>query len=148
MARKATELERFVDRLPVLSWFSGEPLFSMPDLWERLGRSELKVEEYETETEHVVRAELAGVDPDKDIDVTVDGGMLRIKAERRQESKEESKGTVRSEFTYGSFSRTLPLPPGATEADVKATYEDGILEVRVPIDHGKAKGAKVPVTKR
>ncbi|HEX6310710.1 MAG TPA: Hsp20/alpha crystallin family protein, partial [Acidimicrobiia bacterium] len=94
----------------------------------------MRIEQYEEGTELVVKAEMPGLDPDKDVDIQVVGETLRIRAERRQETKTEEKGRYRSEFRYGSFSRTLPLPTGATEADVKATYKDGILEVRVPID--------------
>lgn len=88
---------------------------------------------------------MPGLDPDKDVEIDVTGQMLRIRAERRQESKTEDKGRYRSEFRYGSFSRAVPLPAGATDQDVKATYKDGILEVRVPIDHGKAEAHNIPI---
>ena len=55
----------------------------------------------------------------------------RIEAERREEEKTEEKGYVRHEMHYGSFARTLPLPEGVSEADIKATYKDGILDIRV-----------------
>ena len=105
----------------------------------------MRIEQYEDGDELVVKAEMAGIDPDKDVDIQVVDDTLRVRAERRQETKVEEKGRYRSEFSYGSFSRTLPLPTGATEADVKATYKDGILEVRVPIDRKAAEAKKVPV---
>ena len=80
----------------------------------------------------MVRAELPGIDPDKDVELTVSDGMLRIDAERREEEKTEEKGYVRQELRYGSFARTLPLPMGVTESDITASYKDGILEVRIP----------------
>ena len=67
------------------------------------------------------------------------------RAERRQESKTEEKGGYRSEFHYGNFVRTLPLPVGASDKDVKATYKDGILEVRIPVDRKEAEAKKVPI---
>ena len=73
--------------------------------------------------------------------------MLHIRAERRQEAKTEEKGRHRSEFHYGAFSRVVSLPAGATQADVTATYQDGILEVRIPVDDGAAQATKVPVTR-
>jgi HSP20 family protein len=79
-----------------------------------------------------VRAELPGVDPVEDIEVTVRDGQLTIKAERTQTS--ESNG--RSEFSYGSFERTVPLPAGADEDDINATYDRGILTVSVPLSEG------------
>jgi HSP20 family protein len=81
----------------------------------------------------VVRAELPGVDPDKDVDVSVSDGMLHIRAERREQSEEQSKDGYRSEFRYGSLSRSISLPPGCRQDDVSASYRDGVLEVRIPV---------------
>lgn len=109
------------------------------------GMDLLKVEEF-TEGDHVVvRAEMPGTDPDKDVQITVSDHTLHLRAERRQESKTEEKGGYRSEFHYGSFTRTVPLPVGATDKDVKATYKDGILEVRIPVDRKEAEAKKVPI---
>lgn len=95
---------------------------------------EMRVEEFTEGDEAVVRVELPGIDPAKDVSITVADRTLRIHAHRREESKSEEKGAYRSEFRYGSFSRSIDLPPGCNEDDVKATYTDGILEVRVPVD--------------
>mgnify|MGYP001601181511 CR=1 FL=1 len=95
----------------------------------------------------MARAELPGIDPDKDVDISVDNGLLSLRAERREERKTKSDGGYRSEFSYGSFIRSVSLPPGATEDDVKATYHDGILEIRFPIDGEVAKSRKVPVVR-
>jgi HSP20 family protein len=81
----------------------------------------------------VVRAELPGIDPEKDLDVHVRDHMLEIRAQRTQEETEDQDGATRSEFHYGSFYRALRLPPGTKESDVEATYKDGIVEVRVPV---------------
>jgi HSP20 family protein len=107
----------------------------------------LRIEERTEGDQFVVRAEMPGIDPEKDVEISMSDGSLRIHAERREETKSEEGGRRRSEFHYGSFSRVVPLPAGATEADVKATYHDGILEVRIPVDHGKAQAAKIPVTR-
>ncbi|GAB3285715.1 alpha-crystallin HspX [Sinomonas notoginsengisoli] len=100
------------------------------DEWET---SWLRVEQFREGDSLVVRAELAGIDPEKDVDVTVQDGTLTIKAERRESSENRGKGGYRSEFRYGSFARTLDLPRGARGEDVKASYHDGVLEVRVPV---------------
>jgi HSP20 family protein len=92
----------------------------------------IRVEEYQEDGTLVVRADLPGIDPDKDVELTVADGMLRIEAERRMEEKKEGKGYLRQEVRYGSFSRSLPLPAGVTGADITATYKDGILEIRIP----------------
>jgi HSP20 family protein len=101
--------------------------------WDAPAEDVISVDEYRDGQTLVVRAELAGIDPEKDVQLTVDQGMLRIDAERRVEKDTEDKGYTRHELRYGRFSRTLPLPEGATESDITATYKDGILEVRVPL---------------
>jgi HSP20 family protein len=88
-----------------------------------------------------VRAELPGVDPAESIEVTVRDGQLTIKAERTQTS--ESNG--HSEFSYGSFVRTVPLPAGADEDDINATYDRGILTVSVPLSDTAATEKHVEV---
>ena len=92
----------------------------------------IRVDEYQENGTLVVKAELPGIDPEKDVELTVVDGALHIEAERREEEKTEEKGYVRQELRYGSFTRTLPLPQGVSEKDIKAIYKDGILEVRVP----------------
>lgn len=94
--------------------------------------SSIKVEQFQDGNTLVVRAEVPGIDPDKDVDVSVSEGMLNIKAQREEKSEHKSKTGYRSEFRYGSFSRSIALPPGAKEEDVTASYKDGVLEVRAP----------------
>ena len=124
----------------------------LPSLWRPLGlmqrfsdQSMIKIEEFDDGGTHVVRAEVPGIDPDNDVSVTVDHGVLTVRAERRQQKKTEEKDGYRSEFSYGSFTRSVRLPAGATESDVSASYQDGILEVRFPIDQGEAKAKKIKV---
>jgi HSP20 family molecular chaperone IbpA len=87
------------------------------------------VEDEMKDGSYEVRAEIPGVDPAKDVDITVRDGVLTIKAERTE--KKESAG--RSEFSYGSFMRAVTLPPGAEEDAIKASYDKGILTVSVPV---------------
>ena len=130
-------------------WFPGRRLLAdwpWPESWrDVMEEASLRVEEFEEDDALVVRAEMPGIDPDKDVEITLSDGLLRIKAERRQETKTEDKKGYRSEFRYGSFLRTVPLPAGASEKDVSATYKDGILEVRVPIDTKQAEARKIPI---
>jgi HSP20 family protein len=108
-------------------------------------RNVMNVEEF-TEGDHlVVRAEMPGIDPDEDVHITVSDHTLHLQAERRQETKTEEHGTYRSEFSYGTFARTVALPIGASDEDVKATYKDGVLEVRIPVDRDEADAKRVPV---
>ena len=106
----------------------------------------IRVEEYREDGTLVVRADLPGIDPDKDVELTISHGRLHIEAERREEEKQEGKGYLRQEVRYGSVSRSLPLPEGVTEADIAATYKDGILEIRIPEPkHEEAK--KIAISK-
>lgn len=98
----------------------------------------IKVDEFRENGTLVVRAELPGIDPDKDVELTVSGGVLHIAAERREQERTEDKGYLRRELRYGSFTRSLPLPDGVTESDVTASYRDGILEIRVPMPPARA----------
>lgn len=107
----------------------------------------ISVEEFEEEGKHVIRAELPGVDPDRDVEVTVQDGVLHIRAERREETKTEKPHYFRQEFRYGAFVRKITLPAGCSEEDVAADYADGILTIRLPLAEEKAAATKIPVTR-
>ncbi len=110
----------------------------LPERWKRLFDMDLtdqgfiRVEEIHEDETLVVRAELPGVDPEKDIDVSVSDGILHIGATRSEREEEKKDKSYRSEFRYGSFQRDLTLPQGVDGKSVTAQYKDGILEVRVP----------------
>jgi HSP20 family protein len=106
----------------------------------------VRVEEFRDGDELVVRAELPGIDPDKDVEATVADGVLHISAHREEKSEHKDKQGYRSEFRYGSFAREISLPSGVDESKVKATYTDGVLEVRAPLPPAaKAEAKKVPI---
>ncbi|HTP15203.1 MAG TPA: Hsp20/alpha crystallin family protein [Streptosporangiaceae bacterium] len=102
-----------------------------------------RVEDFVKDDRYVIRAELPGLDPEKDIEVTVDGRTLTIHAERRQEAREGH----RSEFRYGSLTRSVTLPASVNADDVTARYDKGILEVSVPVPEAKAEGSRVAIEK-
>jgi HSP20 family protein len=81
--------------------------------------------------ELVVRADLPGMKKD-DISIDVTDDEISISGERRQEQETEHDGVYRSERSYGTFSRTIRLPEGAMTDQAKATFKDGVLEIRVP----------------
>jgi HSP20 family protein len=80
----------------------------------------------------VVRIELPGIDPPKDVKVGVERGELVITGERRKKEEVHEDAYYRMESSYGSFRRVLPVPEGVAEKDITAEYHDGILEVVVP----------------
>ena len=122
-------------------------LFDWPELFNWAEMDTLRIEEFQEDGQMVVRAEAPGIDPDQDVELTVTDHRLRLHVARKQEEKQEEANGYRSEFRYGSFTRLVDLPAGATADDVKATYHDGILEVRVPIDQAKAEVAKIPISR-
>lgn len=101
----------------------------------------IPVEDFTKEGKYVLRADLPGVDPEKDIDVSIDGDVLTISGQRREEEHDKGHDEVR----YGSFSRSLKLPRGVQHDQVSARYESGVLEVTVPIPEDTGDSIKVPV---
>lgn len=114
------------------SWATLRPAF---------GSHVIRVEDEMKDGNYEIRAEIPGVDPAKDVDITVRDGLLTIKAERSE--KKESEG--RSEFSYGSFARSVTLPRGADEDAITASYDKGILTVTVPVAAEKAAEKHVEV---
>ena len=100
-----------------------------------------RLEETIRDDRYVIRAELPGLDPENDIEVTVDGRILTIRAERRQQDDRP----CRSEFRYGSLARAIRLPARVDAADVTARYDKGVLEVSVPAREVRPEGTRIPV---
>jgi len=88
------------------------------------------VDVWESEQELVYAFDLPGVPQDK-IAVELDEGTLTVSAVRERSDEVKNERFYRSERRWGTFTRTLGLPQGATEEHVKATFEDGVLEVHV-----------------
>ena len=103
----------------------------------------LRMEDYVKDGCYVLRAELPGVDPEKDIEVTLSRGILTIKADRH----EETDGKHHSEFRYGTFARSITLPAGADEKHIQAFYDNGVLELTVSLKDQEAEKAqrRIPV---
>ena len=102
----------------------------------------------------VIKLELPGIDPAKDVTVTLEQGHLTITGERHQKTEVKEKDYYRMESRYGTFRRYVALPEGIDEARIKAGYHDGFLEivvlggaraiagptattVRIPVEPGK-----------
>jgi HSP20 family protein len=89
-----------------------------------------QVEIFERGNNIVVRAELPGLNKD-DVDVEVEDNALVIRGERHSDVEDEHEGYYRSERSYGSFYRAIPLPEGVDPNACNATFKDGVLEVTV-----------------
>jgi len=96
----------------------------------------MRVEDYVRDGQYILKAELPGVDPAKDIDVTVSKGVLTIKSQRQ----EHAEGRHHSEFHYGAVARSFTLPAGADDEHVRAFYDNGVLEVVADLKENAEKG--------
>ena len=86
---------------------------------------------WETEDEVVYAFDLPGIAQEK-ISVEAEDGALTVSATREREQKLDKAGVHRLERRFGTFTRTVGLPQGVSEDAIKATYEHGVLEIRVP----------------
>jgi HSP20 family protein len=125
----------------------------VPDIWRRMFENDvqsgwLRVEEFADGDDFVIRSEIPGIDPERDVELTIDDGVLRISARREERSEHKDKDGFRSEFRYGTFVRSVVLPRGVDEDDIRASYKDGILEIRISgAGANKREAKKITVTK-
>ena len=90
------------------------------------------VEVFERNGQYMVRADLPGMKKE-DISVEVTDEELVLRGERKHEKEEKEEGYYKSERSYGSFYRTIPLPEGVKIDQAKAAVHDGVLEVQMPL---------------
>ena len=98
----------------------------------------------ETDNEFVLRADLPGLS-EQDVNVELEDGVLTVSGERKSEHEERKEGYYRVERASGRFSRSLTLPEGVNPEGIKASFERGVLEVRVPKPEER-KPRKVAIT--
>jgi HSP20 family protein len=98
----------------------------------------------ETEDDFVLRADLPGLS-ENDVNIELEDNVLTISGERKAEHEERKEGYYRVERASGSFSRTLTLPEGVNPEAVKASFDRGVLEVRIPKPEQR-KPRKVSIT--
>ena len=103
------------------------------------------VDVFEKDDKFVVKAELPGM-KEEDIECSVVGDSLIIKGEKKTESEVKEEDYYRSERTYGSFYRTISLPSTVDTDKIKASYEDGVLEITLP-KLAEVKSKKIVVSK-
>jgi HSP20 family protein len=89
------------------------------------------IDVFQKNNELTIRADLPGLKRE-DVTVEITDDSVYIQGERRREHEEEREGYYRSERSYGSFSRLIPLPDGAITEQAKATFKDGVLEITMP----------------
>jgi HSP20 family protein len=132
------EITREINRL--FDSFFGRPatVAAGERIWARL------TDMYEKD-DLIVTFELPGIS-EKDVNVSITGDMLTVKGERRFERDVKDEGYHRLERVYGKFERSMPLPIAVQPDKVKATYHDGVLEIRLPkVEEVKPKEIKIDV---
>lgn len=142
-----TRWERDMDRM-MEDFFGRRVRPWWPDRWFRTDEMEVRapaIDLFEDKDDIVVKAELPGMDKDN-IEVNLADSTLTIKGEKKKEEEIKEENYYRSERSYGSFIRTVELPKAVRTDKVKASFKNGILEVRVPkTEEAKAKEIKVKV---
>ena len=119
-------------------WFENLPArFAMPTMGDLYT---VRIEDYTEGGRYVMRAELPGMSPG-DIDVFISDGILTVQAERTEKDVTRN----HSEIRYGAMSRSVTLPPGADEDDVKAEYTEGMLTVSVGLGAEKSEAKHVEI---
>ncbi|MFH8591443.1 Hsp20/alpha crystallin family protein [Streptomyces rimosus] len=122
----------------LFDWFESG-IAGLPGLRGAPGLHSIRIEEQITDDAYRLHAELPGLDPERDIDLSVTGDVLTLQAERREESQHKR----HSEFRYGALARSVRLPPGARWDEVTADYQDGILTVTVPMTKSKESASRI-----
>lgn len=102
------------------------------------------IEVSQRDGQYVIQAELAGLKPeDVKVEITEDG--LAIEGERKFEREEDRGNVHRSERRYGAFYRFIPLPEGANAEQARAKFENGVLEIDVPVSKQESGRRQIPV---
>lgn len=111
--------------------------FDVPEPLRRFLQGEsdpsLRIEQYHEGDTLVVRMDLPGIDPETDVDISIADDTLHIQARREEDAERMDKKGYRSELRYGERSRSIPLPRGVSQDGIIATYEDGVLEIRIQL---------------
>ena len=149
-----TQLTTVQDRLNQLFNQPFGPLFRLAGLEPALTASSFvpPVDIYEDEHNIVLTAETPGI-TDKDLDITVENGVLTVSGERKMENEEKQDNFHRIERSYGRFTRSFTLPPTVDEDRVKAEFNNGVLKItlakreeakpkQIKIEPGKAPAAQ------
>lgn len=140
LQRFADEVDRMFDefgfgrrRRPMGLWGRGEGGMWAPD-----------VDVVQRQDQLIIKADLPGLRKE-DISVDVTEDAVTIQGERKSEREEERDGVYRSERSYGSFCRVIPLPSGAIADQAKASFRDGVLEISMPAPPPSARARRIEI---
>ena len=103
-----------------------------------------QIEVLQNNGQFMVRADLPGLTKE-DVKVEVTNDLLTLSGERKEEKEEKGEGFYRSERSYGSFYRQIPLPEGAKTETAAATFHNGVLEITIPVPKVEPSTRKVEI---
>ncbi len=103
-----------------------------------------QIETFEREGQLVIRADLPGLKKD-DVNVEITQDAITISGERREENEESCEGYYRSERSYGSFFRSIPLPEGVNADEANATFNNGVLEITMQAPQLQSRGRRLEI---
>ena len=130
LARMERDMERMFEDFWTRPWFGlGWPrrLRALEEVTPRAPAIEI----YEEKDDVVVKAELPGMKRE-DLELNISDNLLTIKGEKKKEEEVKEKGYYYSERSYGSFTRTVEIPKDVQTDKVRASFNDGVLEIRLP----------------
>lgn len=138
LRRFTTDMERFFDGFAGTRLLEGESRLLRDADWIP------NVDVIEKDGSLSIRADLPGLTKN-DVHVDVTDELITIQGERKKDFEEERGGVYRRERTYGSFYRSLPLPKGVKPEQVKATFENGVLQVTMPAPTAKPAAKRIEI---
>ena len=124
-----------IDRLASEMWNAWRPFVSVQSLVPH-------TDMYEEKGELVMKTELPGIDK-KDLNISLEGDRLTMKAEKKEEVKEDATHQVRERY-YGQYYRSVTLPYPVKENKIAATFDNGVLELRLPKEE-EVKAKKIEI---
>jgi len=146
---RAHEMERWFDRMVEEFWRRPFPTLLRPERWWPAETGTMMrlpaVDVYENKDDVVIKAEIPGLSKE-DISVQVTDSTLMIKGEKKREEEVKEDDYYRCERSFGSFTRAVALPCEVKADQVKATFKNGVLEVRMPkTEEAKKKAVTVKI---
>jgi HSP20 family protein len=149
MRRISDEMDRFFETFGLggrsgffpaqdRDWGEGQGSANLPSMWSP------HIEVFEREGKLVIQADLPGIKRD-DVNVRMEQDAVIIQGQRQQQQTTNQRGYYRSERSYGSFYRTIPLPEGTDTDSATATFRDGVLEIEVDVPREQQRGRTLEI---
>ena len=141
LSRMEREMERMFGDFFSRPWFG----LKLPERLREIGFREPAIEVYEEKDDVVVKAEIPGIKKEE-LEVNITDDLLTIKGQKKKEEEVKEKGYYYSERSFGSFERSIEIPRPVHSDKARASFKDGVLEVRIPkTEEAKRKEVKLRV---